>query len=91
MEVIRPATAKVSGLNLSAEGWQLFNQTGAEAVAETLNTSFMDYVNRGFFRNEVRDSMCSIMKFYSNYGAIDTEPTAVLNDLLDQAFGAESA
>lgn len=81
-------TAKITGLDYSAERWELFTcMKGVEKVAAELNETFMTTVNNGGTRDEVEDAMNVVMLKYSDFGAEDSEPEYHLQKLLDKVFG----
>ncbi len=84
------STHKVTGLDYSASRWQLFDDmNGVASAAQALNNSFMEAVNSGKSREQVGTAMDKTMDKYSKFGAFDTEPRGVLEDLLDEVFGEE--
>jgi hypothetical protein len=81
---------------LSANDWQLYTygvdaakQEAAHLAAARLNRTLREAVNGGFGRPIVRDRMWKVMEECRSTGALDTEPRAVLETLLDFIFGEE--
>lgn len=77
----------VTGLDYDADRWELYQMGGVANVAAALNNSFMTAVNAGKDRDEVESAVWKTMDKYSKFGAWDTEPRGVLDDLIDEVFG----
>ncbi len=74
-------------VKLSPMDWELYtSQPEVERVAEYLNERFNDYVNSGWDRKLVEQSMLKHMKLYRGWGAYDTEPLSVLATMLDEVY-----
>jgi hypothetical protein len=74
-------------IKLTPNDWELYtSQPEVERVAEYLNERFNDYVNSGWDRKLVEQSMLTHMKLYRGWGAYDTEPLCVLATLLDEVY-----
>ncbi len=73
----------------TAEEWQLYTTeypVECRVVAQQLNTTLNEYVNRGEDRRTVAHFMRSVMRSNSMYGAADTEPMVFLERVLDEIF-----
>lgn len=71
----------------TADDWQLYTSSmKCTRVANSLNRSLKTLVNNGKSRQDVYESMITIMHLYSKYGASDTEPRWVLEDVLSQVY-----
>jgi hypothetical protein len=71
----------------TAEDWQLYTASmKCTKAANALNKSLKTLVNNGNTRQHVYESMITIMSLYSKYGAFDTEPRWVLEDILSQVY-----
>lgn len=85
----------VVGLDMDADDWGLFafgeHLEGAEAAAKRLNAKFIELVNAGQDRDEVRRGMSALMNEPENVnvGAGDSEPYYELERLLNKVFGKE--
>ena len=74
-------------VNLTPDDWDLYtSEPEVERVAEYLNTRFNDCVNAGWARDLVQRTMYKEMNLYKHWGAFDTEPRSVLEELLDGVF-----
>jgi hypothetical protein len=74
-------------VKLTPDDWDLYtDQPEVERVAEYLNERFNDYVNAGWSRKLVEQSMLKDMKLYRGWGAYDTEPLSVLAIMLDEVY-----
>lgn len=75
-------------LKLTPDDWDLYtSEPEVERVAEYLNERFNEFVNAGWDRTLVRQSMDKHMRLYSAWGANDTEPHYVLEQLLEEVYG----
>ena len=75
---------------LSAEDWELYNdENGADLAAFELNRHLEFCVKTSQDKEEVRRRMDTYMSnpVYRKYGANDTEPRAVLDNILDNIYG----
>lgn len=75
---------------LTADEWELYSDMdGAEAAAEELNKELEFAVRAYETREWVEKKMLSFMgmKEFREFGASDTEPRAVLADILDNIYG----
>jgi len=80
-----------TSINLTGEQWDLFTHSmDTTKAAEALNNAVEENVNNGLSREEVEVAVEKIMDQYAQYGARDTEPRAVLNQLLDELYGIEN-
>lgn len=76
-------------LELTADDWQLYTaSTNCTKAAMALNKAIETAVNTGLSRYEVERAANVAMRANDKYGATDTEPRWVLNDILDEVFGA---
>lgn len=77
-------------VNLSAADWALytsgFSRTIIEKVANFLNGRFNYCYNMGLSEAQLKDQMQSLMASMANYGANDTEPRAILEDLCKKVY-----
>ena len=77
----------VMNIALTADQWQLFTASmKCGTAARALNSTFNDLSKRGATRDEFVTVMDAVMQKYSNYGACDSEPRWLLEDLLDMQF-----
>lgn len=75
-------------LNYDAEDWDLYTETpNVDLAALGLNRTFEEAVNRGGSRGEVESAMHRRMMEFKHFGASDSEPYYVLDNLLDKVFG----
>lgn len=74
-------------INLTADQWQLYTASmDCEPVAKILNGQFNHLANRHAPRDEFESAMEKLMREYSSYGASDSEPRWMLEDLLNEQF-----
>ena len=79
-------TVKVN-CDLTADQWELYTATtDCTVAADTLNAAFNRLVNSGLDRRQVHNEMSKVMWDLADYGASDTEPRWVLDDLLCEVF-----
>lgn len=79
---------KTITLSLTAEDWDLYSTMDqVEAVANVLNTNLEVAVNTGMGATAAVSYMMKVMEDYSKYGAMDTEPLRVLDDLINLIYG----
>ena len=80
----------IANIMLSAEDWDLYSDMeGAEIAAFDLNRHLELCVKTSDSKDEVRRRMDTYMgdPAYRKYGASDTEPREVLNNILDNIYG----
>lgn len=78
--------------HFTAEDWQLYlDNEHAEEVADKLNRQLEFLVNSGFSCNEVANRMWQYMSEMAKYGANDSEPHYLLEDILESIYPNESA
>lgn len=81
-------TRKTIQLHLTAEDWDLYSsKEGVEGAADRLTSSLEDYVNNGLGLQDTRRHMLTLMELESKFGAADSEPLRVLDDLLNLIYG----
>lgn len=77
-------------VNLSAADWSLytaaFSRTIIEKVASYLNGRFNQCYNLGMKEAELKEGMHALMASLATYGADDTEPRAILEDLCKKVY-----
>lgn len=73
---------------LTARDWQLFSDmTGVNLVAQTLNEKLAELVNaEGSTPESVMKGMAPFMRTYSSFGATDSEPRWVLQDIIEAVY-----
>jgi hypothetical protein len=77
-------------ITLTADQWDLYTRSrDCSEAAEALNKTLEESINDGLSREEVVLMMDQVMVKYANYGAWDTEPRWVLEQILDEVFGKE--
>ena len=76
--------------NLTPEQWELytkaFTREEMNRVADELNGALQSGVNNGGSKDQIRVLMDLVMAANAKYGAQDTEPRNVLEDLLSKIF-----
>ena len=79
-------------LYLTAEQWGLYNPKSVEAAgtAWALNNNIENYVNRGEDRKTVALFTRSMMVHAREFGADDTEPHDILEQILDEIYRDEA-
>jgi hypothetical protein len=79
---------KTIELSLTAEDWDLYStKENVEGVANVLNQNLQHVVNSGVGCTDAIRHMCKVMDQYAKYGAADTEPMRVLDDLINLIYG----
>lgn len=74
-------------INLSADDWDLYTrEPGVEGVAASLNIRFNECVNMNMTRQETVAAMDKEMRLYRAWGASDSEPLYVLEQLLNEVY-----
>lgn len=77
-------------VNLSAADWALYTSAYSrviiEKVANFLNGRFNYCYNIGMTEAELKERMASLMDSMATYGASDTEPRAILEDLCRKVY-----
>ena len=74
-------------LDLTADDWQLYTTSkDCDAAACALNNVFEFWFNTEAPREKLVREMYEIMKIWSEYGAADSEPMYVLEDLVDAVY-----
>lgn len=77
-------------VNLSAADWDLytsaFSRVIIEKVANFLNGRFNYCYNTGLTEDELKSQMHALMDSMATYGASDTEPRAILEDLCRKVY-----
>ena len=78
--------------NLTADQWDLYvgdpkTKMRVDRAAVRLNEQFTESVNAGMDRDTVETAVHDTMMQFKDTGAFDTEPRAVLTDLLNKVFG----
>jgi hypothetical protein len=66
-------------LTLTANEWYLYDISGAKQAAREINTKVAKALNN----NDIQGAY-EVLQEYRKYGATDTEPTAVLNEIMDK-------
>lgn len=79
-------------LSLTACGWDLYdsdepaNSHRPAMAASYMNECFESWFNSGADRDTVREYVHNVMNIWSDTGAYDTEPRAILEKLLDEVY-----
>lgn len=82
--------SKRIAVHLTAEQWELYTASrDCTVAAEALNDAVQHYFNIGQTREVVHHLVTRVMSRYADYGAMDTEPKEVLNQLLDVLYKDE--
>ena len=82
-------TKKHRKINLSADVWELFTNdhpVESENAAREINAAIEESFNRGNDKKTVERAALVAMRANLELGAMDTEPRAVLDDLLSELF-----
>lgn len=82
-------TKKHIKINLSADVWELFTNdhpVESENAAREINAAIEESFNRGNDKKTVERAALVAMRANLELGAMDTEPRAVLDDLLSELF-----
>ena len=90
MSVMNKVKLQVKAISLTPEDWGLFeDMDGVDVAARALNGDVAlateEHDNRAAAESMIHRMMGLIEKF----GAFDTEPRAVLNEILDRVYGEE--
>lgn len=82
----------IQSLELSADDWQLYTASmPCEKVAEKLNNTFVACVNLGLDKHQTRSKMQHAMNMFRSYGASDSEPRRVLDELIAIVYSQDTA
>lgn len=77
----------VMTIALTPDQWQLYTASmDCTEAAKVLNNQFNHLSKRGAPRDEFESTMHKLMCEYSKFGACDSEPRWVLEDLLEEQF-----
>jgi hypothetical protein len=84
----RIKTRKTIELSLTADDWDLYtSKEGAEACALRLNQLLEQCVNYRMGMKDTYYRMINEMQTESAFGAADSEPLRVLDDVLELVYG----
>lgn len=89
VEIVKPVAINVDvNIPETAEEWQLITGNhGAEGAAKDLSEELMNLLSDSTLEKEVIwTQMNKVMEQLSYYGAADTEPRAVLSQILEEIF-----
>jgi hypothetical protein len=79
-------------VDLTPDEWQLYTSSfprqEIERIADFMNKRFNHAYNQGCTKEELRKYMYEIMGLFDKYGAYDTEPLGVLEDLIEKIYPA---
>jgi len=74
-------------LDLTPDDWQLYTTSmNCKRATIALNDTFEYWFNNGASREELMKYMHDVMNSWSEYGAADSEPMYVLDDLVDTVY-----
>lgn len=77
-------------INLTADQWQLYStMTGVDAVATMINRGLEKALNESANAGEAYAKASRILGLYSDFGATDSEPSFVLDKLIQLRFPGE--
>lgn len=71
---------------LTAGQWELYDLPGADEAAAAINASLQEALNKGYTKEQAHDSVSLTLCNYSDLGAFDTEPRAILVAVLNKLF-----
>lgn len=75
-------------LSLSAGEWQLYSSMpGAKKAARSLNAAVAKAINASADKRSGYQAACQAMVPFADFGAIDSEPRYVLQDIIDKVYG----
>lgn len=78
----------ICSCNLTAQDWQLFsNKPEIDLVARTLNRAVEVYAGGAGSKENFLQLTIPILEKLSDFGASDTEPRAVLDQLARELYG----
>lgn len=81
-------TKKTIALFLTAEDWDLYTtKEGADVCADRLNSMLEDCVNARMGLDRTLRYMLDFMESEREFGAADSEPLRVLDELLNMIYG----
>ena len=86
---IKLAKPQVETLELSALEWDLYTVRYPEdcrRAAEELNGTILRAINRGATRDETKKAALACMRKHADRGAMDSEPLAILEDVLERIY-----
>lgn len=82
---------RIVQLRLSARDWQLYVVKGAPTAAVLMNRAVEAAVNaEGSTRSTARIAIAEEWRAFNNFGAMDTVPRDVLEQILDEVYGEQS-
>lgn len=92
LEVVR--SVRITNFSCSAQQWELFTFDDevlptSELAATALNRVLVNTVNSGATRIQTTHAMNAVRVIYRNTGALDSECTWMLEDILDEIFGSD--
>lgn len=77
-------------INLTAGQWQLYaGSVGATEAAAYINTGVQQALNDATKPGEAYTRACDVLRQYSRFGAVDSEPLGVLDRLMGLRFPGE--
>lgn len=77
---------KQASIRLSWVEWQLYDMKGSIQAAEAINDAIETAFNEGSSRKEISKIALSVMGDFDQFGADDTDPRDVLDDVLDELY-----
>ena len=81
----------IESLNLDGDDWALYTATmDCKQVADQLNNTFVACVNQGLDKHQTFVKMNHAFNMFQSYGAADSDPRYVLDELLRTVFGSGS-
>lgn len=77
-------------INLTAQDWQLFtSKAGADKAAYAMNVQLEPVINEAKNFSEALTKGAGVLANFREFGSTDSEPYAVLEQLLELRFGTE--
>jgi HD superfamily phosphohydrolase YqeK len=87
MKMIVERTYKVQ-VDFSADDWELYtSMEGVDEVAEALNRALEEAVASSVSARIAYQKVIPVMRNYSDFGAVDSEPINFLDEVLYRIYG----
>jgi hypothetical protein len=81
---------RIVSVKFTPRQWSLYSDMdGAKAAARKLNATLKRAVNNSLTIEDARRAMYPVMQDLSEFGANDSEPMWLLEDVLNAAYGIE--
>lgn len=86
MKGLKITMIKSASVALTAEDWNLYRMKGVEHFVHDLNLTIEKAYTRGAEKREAYQQAYLLMQVNSEYGALDSEPLGMLDQVLDRLY-----